>query len=440
MIKPYKPMGLIHCFFSWLGKLTNTFILVPHPITIGNYAEEIYYGLLKARRENLKLVILFPYEFPYPIKMRVTNPELSKIESSWTVNQNTVMNIAGNIFITILFGFLRILDFFLEKLFKSGLRESLTIPMIGQDFLWKPYGKMDEFSWDIVREYHWKEQISQEIDVHLNHKKKTFCEAQRKKMGLPEDAWFVCLHVRESGFHGDHQTTERNADINNYIPAIDEIISRGGWVVRLGDPSMTRLPNMENVIDYPFTEFKSNLMDLYLISECYAYMGMQSGIFDVAVLFQRPVILTNMSNWLFPFPQKKCDIGIFKHIYSNSKKRFLSVEEWLLEPWKANAFSSNLDGEYKVYENSPDELKNTVIDFFERQENPEIDELQNCLNDLRKIQGKSMIDQVLIPGDFYSDIHTRYRLASRLNSASGVISSDFLKKNWKEDINNNILN
>ena len=60
--------------------------------------------------------------------------------------------------------------------------------------------------------------------------------------GVPAGAWFVALHVREGrwderrdGAHGI-----LNANIESYRPAIEEITRRGGWVVRMGDPGMSK--------------------------------------------------------------------------------------------------------------------------------------------------------------------------------------------------------
>lgn len=61
------------------------------------------------------------------------------------------------------------------------------------------------------------------------------------KASIPRSAWFVALHVREAGFRSYHALLQdaRNARIVYYIPAIQEITRRGGWVVRMGDPSST---------------------------------------------------------------------------------------------------------------------------------------------------------------------------------------------------------
>ena len=55
-------------------------------------------------------------------------------------------------------------------------------------------------------------------------------------MGVPEDAWFAVCHVREGGFKGEEKF--RDADITTYFEAFNEIVKRGGWVIRMGDNTM----------------------------------------------------------------------------------------------------------------------------------------------------------------------------------------------------------
>jgi hypothetical protein len=67
----------------------------------------------------------------------------------------------------------------------------------------------------------------------------------RRRLGIPEDAWYVCLHVREPSFHGRWNKVweqARDADIRTYGAAIKTIVERGGYVIRMGDPSMPPLP------------------------------------------------------------------------------------------------------------------------------------------------------------------------------------------------------
>ena len=111
--------------------------------------------------------------------------------------------------------------------------------------------------------------------------------------------------------------------------AIDYVIKQGGWLVRLGDPSMTKLPKFKNLIDYSFTPFKSEAMDLYLIKNCKFYIGTPSGPMDIAMLFDKPCASIGSTNWLTGIPTKKNDILLFRHTYSKRHKKFLDHFERL---------------------------------------------------------------------------------------------------------------
>ena len=120
--------------------------------------------------------------------------------------------------------------------------------------------------------------------------------AQLRKMGVPDGAWFVAAHVREAGYSpGDeHNHAHRNADISTFDAAFRAITDAGGWVIRMGDPTMTPLPETEQVIDYATSEYKSDWMDLYLCAKTHFVLGTTSGLQLVAVMFGRPAALANM--------------------------------------------------------------------------------------------------------------------------------------------------
>ena len=423
-------MSILHYFFHWVGRLTGTIVIIPHPITIGNCGEDIYYGLMKARREGKKLVIFFPYELPWHLRIRIPNREMSKLESPYRVFlPSNPLYVLCCVFISLFFGFFRGISIVTERYFKYRLRESYIIPMLGQELLWKPKAVTGHFSWDVVQAYEWDKQAERWLEIAIAQQSQSIAERQRKEMGLPANAWFVCLHVREGGYHNDRALTdERNADIDNYLPAIQEITRRGGWVVRMGDTTMKRLPPMDRVIDYPFSAQKNELMDVYLLKECHTYVGMQSGILDVATMFQRPTILTNMYSWFLGYPQKETDLGILKHVYSKSRQRFLSPMEWPLIPWAYQAFDPRED--FVFYENSAAELVELVTEYFDRSPGWAPSAPQLAFNELRLRMAKELLGKPLSDkGPPEDDIYARYRLAARLMTAKGMLGAVFLQSN-----------
>jgi len=144
-------------------------------------------------------------------------------------------------------------------------------------------------------------------------------------LGIPKDAWLVCLHVREGGFlpHLSYNSF-RDADIMTYLPALKLVTDRGGYVVRMGDPSMRKLPEIPRVFDYAHCKERADFLDIYLCHRCRFYLGQNSGLIEVPFLFQKPLILTNVVPFLDSYPGQ---LYTPKLIYDDRLKRPLSYRE-----------------------------------------------------------------------------------------------------------------
>jgi putative glycosyltransferase (TIGR04372 family) len=261
------------------------------------------------------------------------------------------------------------------------------------------------------------------FEIKLQDHSEKKCQNLLRQMGIAENDWFVCLHVREGGFWRDESiNVERNASIKNYIEAIKAIIKKGGFVVRMGDSTMTKLPKMAGCIDYPFTKYKSDEMDLYLLKSCALYIGMQSGIYDVAVLFSRPIILTNMVSWLFPFPPKKGDLGILKHVYDRKRNKEISIKERLSCNWELSGHS--VDGnKYTLIENSPEDILELVEEYFRDCKKINYTDLQIKFHTQRVKKGIEIIEE-----EKSLDVTEKYRLFSSLHCEEGALGASFLIK------------
>jgi len=64
-------MMLLHALCDAISRRSRLLIVTPNASTIGNSAEEIYFSLLKARREGKKALLLFPRELPWKLRFRL---------------------------------------------------------------------------------------------------------------------------------------------------------------------------------------------------------------------------------------------------------------------------------------------------------------------------------------------------------------------------------
>ncbi|HWK32738.1 MAG TPA: TIGR04372 family glycosyltransferase [Hyphomicrobium sp.] len=181
---------------------------------------------------------------------------------------------------------------------------------------------------------------------------------------VPKDAWYVGLHVRESGYYGESAggiSTHRNAAIEDYLPAIKAITDRGGYVIRLGDKSMRPLPPMERVIDYARSPHKSPQADIFLCSTSRFVIGTTSGLTTACLAFGTPMVLVNCISNDWQLWSADTDF-IVKRIWDMRGKRYLTFSEAFTQPvqgYLINAAVLRRKG-LIIISNTPQEIEEAV--------------------------------------------------------------------------------
>ncbi len=205
-----------------------------------------------------------------------------------------------------------------------------------------------------------------------------------KKYGLTENDWFVCLHVRSAGYHkeGNNQhQSHRNADIFSYLSAIKEITRQGGWVIRMGDPSMPPLPPMERVIDYAHAPDRSQRMDVILCASCRFFIGVASGLLHVPTSFGTPCLATNwISNHLPVY--SKSDLFIPKLIWSTQLRRPLTFAEMFRPEIRKLSYAGAFlyKNGLTPIDNTDDEIRDAVADMIKRVNDSDAHSYENDKN------------------------------------------------------------
>jgi putative glycosyltransferase (TIGR04372 family) len=204
--------------------------------------------------------------------------------------------------------------------------------------------------------------------LSLNREDEDWGKDALRQLGIPEGAWFVCVHVREPGFSpvDEELHAHRNGDVGATLPAIKEIVSRGGWVVRIGDPTMTPLQPLTRVIDYAHHPTKSERLDIILCAKARFILGNTSGIALVGSVFGVPCAVANM----IPIPTLwfgARDISIPKLLWSEDHGRYLRFDEIFGSPI-ADFRYANLYAEsrIRVDENSAADITDLVVEMLDR--------------------------------------------------------------------------
>ena len=422
--------------------------LAPYEYSIGNASEFVFNGALTARIKGKQLVlvvrrpsIIRKIFAPFICLKAITNKEIFNVCSDDPIiipSNSLFPRILGTAldfnYLLIYFinkTFLRGINYIGRRIFKLRPYYFSYIPTLGHKVIFNP-DKLHYFSWEKVFSYNWAQALNEDLYIRLEKKKERQAEAILKQMGLGLGSWYVSLHVRELGFHKDkaYEGSFRCADIDNYLKAIEYVVSVGGYVIRLGDSTMKPLPLLKNVIDYPHSLYKTDFMDLFLIKNCKLYIGMDSGIWDTAQMFQKNNLIVNSTNWCFAIPPKYGDLIIIKHYFSKSRARFLSVQELLEEPFEIcfhfTEVPSDENNDFIIIENTPEEIKDLLSEKLNQNKDYKYSELQKLFCEKRKVQLMRWMGEPF----FKNDINQSYRAAIRY-FYEGTVSEAFLKDNWE---------
>jgi putative glycosyltransferase (TIGR04372 family) len=211
-----------------------------------------------------------------------------------------------------------------------------------------------------------------------------------KEFGISASSWHVTLHVRISGYRTGDKDYFRNADIFNYLPAIETVIKKGGIVFRVGDKSMPALPKIKGLIDYCHTTLKSDFMDVYLAATSKFIIGTSSGYWSLGRLFNIPVLMTNCPNASIFYTMTDNDIFLPKKIFGKDSKKILSLEEFFSPNLAIRVFWNDYikNNNIILEENTSEDLKMStdlmITNFIFNNKSQKIttDKYQNLSNDI----------------------------------------------------------
>lgn len=196
------------------------------------------------------------------------------------------------------------------------------------------------------------------------------------KIGLPANAWFVGLHIREGK---DVARANRNARFENYIKAIEHIASQGGWVIRLGSNSKCKFdrkyPSINNYIDSRTFDLQADELEAlhcYVWAKSRFFIGNLSGGTNPPGTFGTPILWTDVhpiSGFRSPSPK---DITLPRPVMHISSTRYLTLFEIISDEYvQSQSENPDIVNSYgfQVLENSAEEIADAVIDMFKKESN-----------------------------------------------------------------------
>ena len=194
--------------------------------------------------------------------------------------------------------------------------------------------------------------IPEKIDLKFNR--------WLKISGIGEN--YICVYTRDPGFYpADLDGSNRNSKFENLFPAIEFLISQGFSIVRIGREASA----VHHTFD-PKKYFDINSMvncpeyvDVMLFKYAKLVIGSNSGIMNISLLFDTPVLACNWHPLgIQPFfPQ--CRYILKKYLKNGRSIDYIEVPQEIL---LCESRSLMLEKGYDVIENSKDE----ILDFISR--------------------------------------------------------------------------
>lgn len=274
--------------------------------------------------------------------------------------------------------------------------------------------------------------------IWFTEKEKIMGETVKHQLGIPADKPFVCLLVRDSKYLQVHmsQTEDwkyheyRDANIENYIPAIEFLIKKGFYVVRMGKHVDRALDiNNPNCIDYANHSLRSDFMDVYLSAHCSFFISTNCGIDGVAQIFNRPLLTTNTAlcdiqsfmHWILTIPRNvmcsKTDSLIpYNEIYRDYERFFLSGMYRPPQDPRRLMFAEWKNKGWTFVENTPDEILFVVKEM--------VDLLSQRYEEIEK----SKAIQTL----FWENFPPPFSFETVLNKNLGMYISPFFLKKYND--------
>ena len=212
--------------------------------------------------------------------------------------------------------------------------------------------------------------------LYFTSEEKEKAKAGLKKMGIEEDAPFVCVVNRDSAYLSKTFPKKdwsyhnfRDSNIQNYTLAADWLTTQNYFVIRMGSEVKELMrTNNPMTIEYAHKGFRTELLDIYLGANCYFFISNGTGIDTIPKVFRRPILYVNyhiVRKYELFWNLKS--LGIFKKYWLKNERRFMTFREILNSPVCGFFYLHEYEEcGIELIENTPEEILDATIEMEER--------------------------------------------------------------------------
>ena len=258
----------------------------------------------------------------------------------------------------------------------------------------------------------------QEQTVSFTNKQQVYGDSILLQMNISQNDKLVCIYTRDSSFLENIDNSRdwsyhnyRNTNIESYLKAIKFLINKGYKVIRIGSEYSKSLNYVnDNFIEYNLSKHKSGFMDLYMPYMASFIIGCKSGATDLSLLFNTPILVTDLTTFV-EAPLGKNDLFIQKKLIDLNEnivpfKELVENEKFYTRD--GNKMLSLFGLSY--IDNTEDEILEATIEMYNR-----------IINNF-KMETAQM--------DLLRRYHNEYCVKNKNSSEFVPISVNWLEKNY----------
>lgn len=154
------------------------------------------------------------------------------------------------------------------------------------------------------------------------------------KMGIKDIKKMIVLIARDSEYLNKTQPNKdwkyhnyRDIELEKFVDLVKFLVNKNYFVIRMGKIVSRPFPfRHEKFIDYPYSKFKSDFLDIFICANSYFTISSLTGLDSISYIFKRPILGIQ-----FPFHGvnilNHCKMITLPKFFSKKKKNFLKVSE-----------------------------------------------------------------------------------------------------------------
>ncbi len=338
-------------FLGYILFKLNFLILTPKTYSFGGFYNSIFWGYKLKKKKKLKLIIAAPF---------------------LNIHERNIFSLYGLDIVFLILKKLSLIEKLLSIIFTIYLNFHLIILYILRKLgIWKLLSKQINFFFSEFIGFYDSQNLNDFFQKKINCKYHEILDVDINLGNLyeGEDSKKIAFCIKDNNYSKIKEMSSFMAsNIKDCTKSLNYLINNNFKIYRVGEKTMDYFKfSNENYQDlYNVKNYKIQLNKTY--AECAFYFGSSASHGIIPEIFQKKKILINHVEHLeLSYSQSLDNYVLFKKIFCNKDKKFLSFNEIFKRGlFNFTIISDSLNKKLiKLEDNTEDEIFESIVEFYE---------------------------------------------------------------------------